>query len=533
MAWWCVLCSSCRMEVKVLVEGLPRVVCGLTEQTSCQEVVIVLAQALSRPGRYTLQEKFKDFERDMSPSESLLESLQKYGEHVKEVQLTLFLKNRPPLLWDPPAPSNSSSSSRTADLREPVGPPLRRRRPDQGSRTRKGSGLLASSAHRKSLPVLSRLRWEKEEEGPLEEVKKHKRKSLTLMDAWGWLGSLGRGRLQYSVSEEGKKTGQRADGNPLEGSVGSGSDGSGSVGAKEDWVQEGFLSRVRRRKREKQSREHRTSCCIGKQKQDGQWFRKSSLGAIEGALWSKGVTLGSEDGAPGRSSRADGSEDEKNKLREHIMSQGARLRDINLQMTSVDCQIRELEGQQVARQARLETQRTATVDAEEEEEEEDTEQVPFWENELKEELGYGRDIQAQFLEMRERAWQCKAELEEYKRKMQQLDFTARAKTLVQEMAEEEDTVILRRGVTKISTVVENSDAIGSLNTGRKETPSQPHAPVPLNQIKERRLTGPTELREWWMRWSETQATTTAGAATAPQTPVHRSELTIYLGRAKV
>ena len=34
------------MEVKVSVDGIPRVVCGVTEETTCQEVVIALAQAL-------------------------------------------------------------------------------------------------------------------------------------------------------------------------------------------------------------------------------------------------------------------------------------------------------------------------------------------------------------------------------------------------------------------------------------------------------------------------------------------------------
>lgn len=34
------------MEVKVFVDGIPRVVCGVTEETTCQEVVIALAQAL-------------------------------------------------------------------------------------------------------------------------------------------------------------------------------------------------------------------------------------------------------------------------------------------------------------------------------------------------------------------------------------------------------------------------------------------------------------------------------------------------------
>lgn len=40
------------MEVKVFVDGIPRVVCGVTEETTCQEVVIALAQAL---GMYSIQ----------------------------------------------------------------------------------------------------------------------------------------------------------------------------------------------------------------------------------------------------------------------------------------------------------------------------------------------------------------------------------------------------------------------------------------------------------------------------------------------
>jgi len=36
------------MEVKVFVEGVQRIVCGVTEKTTCQEVVIALAQALGK-----------------------------------------------------------------------------------------------------------------------------------------------------------------------------------------------------------------------------------------------------------------------------------------------------------------------------------------------------------------------------------------------------------------------------------------------------------------------------------------------------
>lgn len=41
------LCSVLAiMEVKVFVDGVSRVVCGVTEETACQDVVIALAQAL-------------------------------------------------------------------------------------------------------------------------------------------------------------------------------------------------------------------------------------------------------------------------------------------------------------------------------------------------------------------------------------------------------------------------------------------------------------------------------------------------------
>ncbi len=36
------------MELKVWVDGISRVVCGLSEQTSCQDVVIALAQAIGK-----------------------------------------------------------------------------------------------------------------------------------------------------------------------------------------------------------------------------------------------------------------------------------------------------------------------------------------------------------------------------------------------------------------------------------------------------------------------------------------------------
>lgn len=45
MIWW-------TMELKVWVDGVQRIVCGVTEVTTCQEVVIALAQAI---GKYLCQ----------------------------------------------------------------------------------------------------------------------------------------------------------------------------------------------------------------------------------------------------------------------------------------------------------------------------------------------------------------------------------------------------------------------------------------------------------------------------------------------
>lgn len=77
------------MELKVWVEGIQRVVCGITEQTTVQEVVIALAQATGRTGRYTLVEKWRDMEKLLPPSECPVKVLEKFGEYAAEVEFLL------------------------------------------------------------------------------------------------------------------------------------------------------------------------------------------------------------------------------------------------------------------------------------------------------------------------------------------------------------------------------------------------------------------------------------------------------------
>ncbi|KAA0723609.1 Ras association domain-containing protein 7 [Triplophysa tibetana] len=77
------------MELKVWVDGAPRVVCGLSQETSCQDVVIALAQAIGQTGRYVLIQKLRDKERQLVANERPLESLTKLGQLGSEVQFIL------------------------------------------------------------------------------------------------------------------------------------------------------------------------------------------------------------------------------------------------------------------------------------------------------------------------------------------------------------------------------------------------------------------------------------------------------------
>lgn len=49
------------MELKVWVDGVVRVVCGLSEETSCQDVVIALAQAIGEWNRAAAELSVKFF----------------------------------------------------------------------------------------------------------------------------------------------------------------------------------------------------------------------------------------------------------------------------------------------------------------------------------------------------------------------------------------------------------------------------------------------------------------------------------------
>ena len=77
------------MELKVWVEGIQRVVCGVSDATTCQDVVIALAHATGKTGRFTLIERWRENERLVAPAECPLLLLRNWGEYAGDVHFLL------------------------------------------------------------------------------------------------------------------------------------------------------------------------------------------------------------------------------------------------------------------------------------------------------------------------------------------------------------------------------------------------------------------------------------------------------------
>ncbi|CAN8004218.1 unnamed protein product [Ixodes pacificus] len=78
------------MELRVWLEGGPqRVVCGVTDATTCQDVVYALAQATAQTGRFALVERCRRSERALAPSERPLRLLARWGRYAGDVRFLL------------------------------------------------------------------------------------------------------------------------------------------------------------------------------------------------------------------------------------------------------------------------------------------------------------------------------------------------------------------------------------------------------------------------------------------------------------
>lgn len=78
-------------DLKVWVDGVPRVVRGAHEDTTCENILFALASATGKLGRFALVEKWRDLERILPREAKPLKCLQMWGKQAGEVKFILKL----------------------------------------------------------------------------------------------------------------------------------------------------------------------------------------------------------------------------------------------------------------------------------------------------------------------------------------------------------------------------------------------------------------------------------------------------------
>ncbi|VDO78659.1 unnamed protein product [Heligmosomoides polygyrus] len=77
------------MELKVSVDGVERSISGVSNETTCAQIIYALAHAISQKGRFVMIEKYRNRERRLSPIDKPLELLEKWREHMSSVTFVL------------------------------------------------------------------------------------------------------------------------------------------------------------------------------------------------------------------------------------------------------------------------------------------------------------------------------------------------------------------------------------------------------------------------------------------------------------
>ncbi|XP_068616228.1 ras association domain-containing protein 8-like isoform X2 [Brachionichthys hirsutus] len=113
------------MELRVWVDGVSRVVCGLSPKTPCQHVVVALAQAIGQTGRYVLVSKLRGTERALVADDCPLQHVAQMGQLGTEVQFVL--RRTGPSIS---SGSGTPTTERRLQLHRPSEPPqLKRKEP--------------------------------------------------------------------------------------------------------------------------------------------------------------------------------------------------------------------------------------------------------------------------------------------------------------------------------------------------------------------------------------------------------------------
>nr|pir hypothetical protein K05B2.2 - Caenorhabditis elegans [Caenorhabditis elegans] len=78
------------MELKINIDGLERSVSGVTDTTTCSQIIYALAHATSQRGRFVMVEKYRNVERRLAPTDRPLETLRKWREHAANVTFQML-----------------------------------------------------------------------------------------------------------------------------------------------------------------------------------------------------------------------------------------------------------------------------------------------------------------------------------------------------------------------------------------------------------------------------------------------------------
>ena len=78
-------------DLRVWVDGVERVVRGAHEDTTCENILLALANATGKLGRFALLEKWRDLERILPREAKPIKCLQMWGKQASEVKFVLKL----------------------------------------------------------------------------------------------------------------------------------------------------------------------------------------------------------------------------------------------------------------------------------------------------------------------------------------------------------------------------------------------------------------------------------------------------------
>lgn len=78
-------------DLRVWVDGVERVVRGANEETTCENILLALASATGKLGRFALLEKWRDLERILPREAKPIKCLKMWGSQASEVKFVLKL----------------------------------------------------------------------------------------------------------------------------------------------------------------------------------------------------------------------------------------------------------------------------------------------------------------------------------------------------------------------------------------------------------------------------------------------------------